>query len=532
MSLFDTLADITSDGKKPSKPQPGEPCIIPAPASLKRTSGMMPLKDAAIRCEGDGAEQAWQSISDIVHRAAGAPISPSGTGATVSFAIDSALTGKLGTEGYTLSITPKGLTARAATSAGLFYAAQSIRQLLPPSAEKGPLGTPASLPCLEIEDSPRFPWRGLMIDSARHFFPVATILKFVDIMALYKFNRLHLHLIDDQGWRLELLTMPELTAKGSSRRKSTPLEFPFGAGPAHSGHYTQTEIRAIIAHAAARHITVIPEIEMPGHSQSAFPSHPEITCTRGRFDVRTRWGINKDIMCAGSDETFAFIEKVLAETVEIFPSEYIHIGGDEAPKDRWKSCPRCQERIKHENLRDEHGLQSWFIRRVEDYLHILGRKLIGWDEILEGGLPPRATVMSWRGTSGGIKAAKQGHKVIMCPTSHCYFDYRQALLGEPMSMIGPPLSIRRVYSFDPVPAELRGTPGADCVLGTQANLWSEMIATTRHLEYMAFPRALAVAETAWSPVAAKDFDSFSTRTQPALERLAALDVNFRRPRYK
>jgi len=344
-------------------------------------------------------------------------------------------------------------------------------------------------------------------------------------MALHKFNRLHLHLVDDQGWRLEIEAYPKLTQIGAFREAADP-KARLAAGPAHGGFYTKDDMREIIAHAAANHITVVPEIEMPGHVQSALACEPSLTCRGEQLNVLTTWGINKNVYCAGSEEVFAFLESILTEVAELFPGLHIHVGGDECPKDRWRKCPKCQARIDAEGLADADELQSYFIRRIETFLAGLGKRLIGWDEILEGGLAPDATVMSWRGTEGGIAAAQAGHDVIMCPTSHCYFDYRQAAEGEPKAIGRAVLPLEKVYSFEPIPAELSGEQAAR-VLGTQGNIWTEYIPTGEHVEYMAYPRGSALAEVAWTPTALRNFDDFRQRLGSLLPRLDAMDVHYR-----
>ncbi len=380
--------------------------------------------------------------------------------------------------------------------------------------------TSLSLPQIHIVDKPRFRWRGVHLDSSRHFFPKEWVKKLIDLAAYYKLNTFHWHLTDDQGWRLEVKKYPRLTEVGAWRRETMEDGEPYG------GFYTQEDIKEVVDYARRRFITIVPEIEMPGHSLAALAAYPELSCTGGPFKVGTEWGVMNDVFCAGSEETFTFLENVLAEVSELFPGEFIHIGGDEVPKLRWKNCVRCQARIKAEGLKDESELQSYFIKRVEAFLHSRGRRLIGWDEILEGGLAPRATVMSWRGVAGGIEAARSGHDVVMSPTSHCYFDYYQGRVEEPKA-IGGFLPIDKVYSFEPIPPGLKPEEAAH-ILGAQANLWTEYIATPEHAEYMLFPRLWALAEVVWS-LKEKNWADFENRLRAHYDRLALRGVNYRVP---
>ena len=429
----------------------------------------------------------------------------------------------LGREGYRLTSGPSGVVIEAPGQAGLFYGLQTLRQLLH-------AGAPGTVPTLRITDAPRFPYRGMHLDVARHFFSVEFVERYIDLLSRFKFNTFHWHLTDDQGWRIEITGYPRLTEIGSCRRE-TVLERNFdpyiGDSTRYCGFYTQDEIRRVVAYAAARQITVIPEIEMPGHAQAAIAAYPELACTAGPFEVSTMWGVDEDILCP-SEATFAFLEGVLTEVIALFPGPYIHIGGDEAPKVRWKSSDVAQSVIQREGLKNEEELQSWFTQRIERFLHAHGRRLIGWDEILEGGLAPEATVMSWRGVSGGIAAAQQGHDVIMTPTSHAYFDYAQGEPGlEPFSG-GGNLPLERVYGFEPVPSVL--TPEqASHILGAQGNVWTEYLKTPDRVEWMVFPRMLAMAEVTWSPASARDWVGFVARLPGALAALDRMGVNYRPP---
>jgi hexosaminidase len=438
---------------------------------------------------------------------------------------------RLGREGYRLDVTPEKVTLSAPEATGIFYGLQTIRQLLPAEIlkESTVRGVAWTMPCVSIEDVPRFPWRGLMLDVCRHFMPKEFVKKFIDTMALHKFNVFHWHLTEDQGWRIEIRKYPRLTEIGS-RRAQTVIgrNTDRGDGKPHGGFYTHGDIREVVAYAAARHITVVPEIEMPGHAMAALASYPELACAPARFKVMEEWGISHDVYCAGNERVFVFLEDVLMDVMELFPGEFIHIGGDECPKDRWEACPKCQARMKAQGLKDGRELQSYFVRRVGEFLASSGRRLVGWDEILEGGLAPGATVMSWRGLEGGIAAAKAGHDVVMAPNTHTYLDHyqSQATDAEPPA-IGGYLPLEKVYQFEPVPAELSADE-ARHILGGQGQLWSEYLPDGRQVEYMAYPRAAALAEVLWTPGKLKDYADFSRRLAGHLRRLDALGVNYRR----
>jgi len=433
-------------------------------------------------------------------------------------------------EGYRLEVSPRRMTIRAPEPAGVFYAFQTIRQLLPPEILGGKpvAGVAWTIPCAIIEDAPRFAWRGLMLDVCRHFAPKEFVKKFIDGMALHKFNVFHWHLTEDQGWRIEIKKYPRLTEIGS-RREQTVIGHNTRSydGKPHGGFYTQDEIREVVAHAAARHVRIVPEIEMPGHAQAALASHPELACAPGPFKVMERWGISREVYCAGNERVFAFLEDVLAEVLELFPGRFIHIGGDECPKDRWRACPRCRARMKAEGLRNGRQLQSYFVRRIGDFLSSKGRRLVGWDEILEGGLAPGATVMSWRGMEGGITAAKSGHDAVMAPRPFTYLDQYQsrARRREPLA-IGGFLPLEKVYRHDPVPAALSADEGRH-ILGGQGQLWREYMPDEKQVEYMAYPRAAALAETLWSQPASKNYADFQRRLAIHLKRLDILGVQYR-----
>ena len=435
---------------------------------------------------------------------------------------------------YTLTVAPEGIEVTSSSGAGLFYGLQTLRQLLDDATARcagGRCPLPATrIPSVTIVDTPRFVWRGLHLDVVRHFQPVSFVKKYIDVMSRYKLNTFHWHLTDDQGWRIAIRQHPRLTSVGGCRKETMVarnFEPYVGDSTPHCGFYTQDEIRDVVRYAAERYVTVVPEIEMPGHAKAALAAYPELACTPGPFEVRTTWGVDDDIFCPG-DSTFALLEDVLTEVIELFPGRYIHVGGDEAPKTRWKASPLAQEVIRREGLKDEAELQSWFIRRIERFLNSKGRRLIGWDEILEGGLAPEATVMSWRGTSGGIAAARQGNDVIMSPNSHLYFDYYQGdARFEPLA-IGGLNPLERVYAYEPVPDSLTAAE-ATRILGPQANLWTEYLKTPDAIEYMVWPRALALAELAWSSREARDWESFLARLPGAFRSLDRLGVQYRVP---
>ena len=445
---------------------------------------------------------------------------------------------RVGKEGYTLDVSRTGISLRAPAPAGLFYATQTLRQLLPAEIFRAaPVPDIAwTVPAVAIEDSPRFAWRGAHLDVGRHFMPKEFVRKYIDLLALHKLNTFHWHLTEDQGWRLQIRKYPRLTDVGAWRPQSLigrqsaqrdTTQWQFDAEP-HGGFYTQEDAREIVAYAKARFITVVPEIEMPGHALAAIAAYPTLGVTGDSVGVGMRWGVYSDILNADAT-TVAFMQDVLSEVLEIFPGSYIHIGGDEADKAKWKTSPRIAARIQELGLKDENELQSWFIRQMDGFLTARGRRMVGWDEILEGGLAPNATVMSWRGTAGGIAAARAGHDVVMAPTSHTYLDYYQSenTGAEPIA-IGGFLPLERVYSFDPMPAELE-PQFAKHIIGGQAQVWTEYMQDPKKVEYMAFPRLTALAEAVWTPLARKDYADYRARLDVHLARLGALDVNFRKP---
>ncbi len=437
-------------------------------------------------------------------------------------------------EGYRFQVNRHKIQITAADDPGIFYGLQTLRQLLPPAVESG-LNSLAghTIQAMSIEDYPRFSWRGMHLDVSRHFFPVEFIKRYIDMIALHKMNVFHWHLTDDNGWRLEIKRYPKLTEICAWRvdreqedwRKWSPIKE--GETCSYGGFYTQEEVRDIVAYAASRQIMVIPEIEMPGHSSEIFAAYPELSCRGELLPVRpgSYWP-NEDILCAGNDSVFVFLENVLDEVIELFPAKYIHIGGDEARKTYWKTCEKCQARIKNEGLANEDELQSWFIQKIEQYIVSKGKNLIGWDEILEGGLAQEATVMSWRGMNGGIVAAKAGHDVIMTPTSHVYFDHYQGDKTTEPQAIGGFTPLEKVYGYEPIPSEL-SEEEAKFVLGSQANLWTEFVKTPEHAEYMVLPRMTALSEVLWSGKDQRDWADFQRRLPYLLSRFKYLGWNYR-----
>lgn len=410
---------------------------------------------------------------------------------------------RLGTEGYRMQVDRDKVLITSNDVDGIFYGVQTVFQLFEIQNLEDS-STDLVIPAIRIWDEPRFSYRGMHLDVARHFFDVDFVKRYLDLMAYYKFNTFHWHLTEDQGWRIEIKKYPKLTELGAWRIEKD--------GSRYGGFYTQDEIKEVVAYAKKLHITIIPEIEMPGHSRAALAAYPELSCTGKKQEIPNNWGVFKDIYCAGNDKTFEFIEDVLDEVIILFPGSYIHIGGDEAPKDRWEECDKCQARMKKEGLENEHELQSYFIKRIDAYLTSKGKKLMGWDEILEGGLAKNATVMSWRGMSGGITAARQGNEVVMTPGTHCYFDHYQADRAFEPKAIGGYTSLKKVYEFEPVPEDLF-TEQKSLILGAQGNVWTEYMHTTDYVEYMILPRMLALSEVLWGKEDSKNWSAFQERLQ-------------------
>ena len=441
------------------------------------------------------------------------------------------------TEGaYTLSVGKQGVSIQGRDAVGVFYGVQSLIQLLPPVKSAS-----LKVPFVTVTDAPRFAYRGMHLDVGRHFFPVSFLKKYIDYLALHKMNYFHWHLTEDQGWRIEIKKYPKLTQVGGYRNGTIIGHFP-GTGndnKRYGGFYTQEEVKEVVNYAAKRYITVVPEIEMPGHSSAAIAAYPELSCfpqestkfpektvwagdTTGK-QVQQTWGVFEDVF-APTEKTFAFLQDVIDEVVALFPSKYIHIGGDESPKENWKRSAFCQQLIKEKGLKDEHELQSYFIQRMEKYINKKGRTIIGWDEILEGGLAPNAIVMSWRGEAGGIAAAKQRHKVIMTPGSHVYFDHSQVKPDDSLT-IGGYTTVRKVYSYEPVPKELSASE-AKYVLGAQANVWTEYMKNPLKVEYQIFPRMSALSEVLWSPKSSRDWADFEPRLREQIRRYDLWKVHY------
>ena len=515
--------------------------IIPEPVSLVEMNGRFIFSEKSkiiLSTLNDETKLAGDYLAFLIKNPTGLSIPVEQGRKDISGSVFMSIdTSVVNNEGYVLNISPKKIVIKAKSAVGMFYAVQTLRQLLPVEVEskKKVEGLILSVPACAIKDEPRFLYRGMHLDVGRHIFPVAYIKRYIDMIALHKLNTFHWHLTEDQGWRIEIKKYSKLTEIGGFRKetlighgKDRPQVFD---GIPYGGFYTQEEVKDIVAYAKSKFVTIIPEIEMPGHALAALAAYPEFSCTGGPFEVATRWGIFPDVYCAGKDATFNFLEDVLSEVIDLFPGKYIHIGGDECPKDRWEKCPACQKRIKEEGLKDEKELQSYFISRIEKFLISKNRKLIGWDEILEGGLAPEATVMSWRGIDGGIEAAKQKHDVIMSPNQYVYFWWYQCEPeGQPLAA-GGYLPLEKVYSYDPLPAELNATE-QKYILGLQGCLWSEYIVSPELLEYMVYPRMFAIAETGWTPASKKDFEAFLSRFEIVKKRYDVIGINYFKGEYR
>ena len=511
--------------------------VIPLPQEISVGEGYLNLAGVKIVCDSGVPECAEKQISsfaaDLDAKVPGALFGPK-----MYFESDPSLA----EEEYVIEVTEKKATVKASGLSGYVYAIQTIKQMLPSSiwGDKNSTpfvpGNPAdksvqpeqakeaysdwALPVMTIRDYPRFAYRGMHLDCSRHFFSIEEVYRYLDIMAAHKLNRFHWHLTDDQGWRIEMKKHPRIIERGAWR-EGTVIAKNWGSndGIRYGGYYTQDELRQAVEYAAARGITIIPEIDLPGHMQSVLAAYPELGCTGGPYEVWTTWGVSKDVLCVGNEKVFEVLEDILDELVDIFPSEYIHIGGDECPKDSWKKCPKCQAKIKELGIKGdkkftaEDYLQSYVMNRVEAYLNGKGRKIIGWDEILDGNISETATIMSWRGTEGGIKAAQSGRNAIMTPGGYCYFDYFQAKerTKEPLA-IGSHLPVSQVYSYEPFDPVM--TP-EQCkhILGVQANMWTEYITSDAHLEYMLLPRMSALSEVQWCQPERKDFGRFRNSLQ-------------------
>lgn len=482
------------------------PALVPVPQHLTFEPGRTVDLSAATRICVPGQEKELIDVATLFSRDLARESDLSlkvdrKAGGDIRLMLDTSL----GEEAYRLTVGPEGVDIAGGSAAGVFYGLQSLRQLV---AQYG-----TTLPEVQVEDAPSFGYRGAMLDCCRHFFTVEEVKTFLDILALHKINRFHWHLTEDQGWRIEIKRYPELTKIGS-RRAETVLGNNSVAydGIPYDGYYTQDDVREVVAYAAERFIEVIPEIEMPGHASAALATYPWLGCAGEGYKVQTCWGVFPEVFCAGKESTFEFLQNVLSEVIELFPSKYIHVGGDECPKESWEKCPACQQRIRDEHLKNEHELQSYFILRMEKWLNERGRSLIGWDEILEGGISQSATIMSWRGAKGGIAAARAGNKVIMTPNTHCYLDYYQT--KDPRRLepwgIGGYVSVGKAYSLDPYDQLTEAE--RPYILGVQGNIWTEYIAGFAHLQHMVLPRLAALAEVGWS-YERRDAEDFRRRME-------------------
>ena len=538
-----------------------EPQIVPAPKSIQMTKGTLRLKGISINCDPAMDAQSQRAVRlfadrlSLVSDKTSSVASPVGLARTVEngklkglyFVQDASVA----PEGYKISVSRRSAVVRASSYSGFFYALQTLRQMLPASIYGTAQDVKAKwvIPCCEIEDAPRFAYRGLMLDCCRHFFSVDEVKKVLDAMSVYKLNRFHWHLSEDQGWRIEIDKYPRLTEVGAFRN-GTMIggDFKSNDGIRYGGYYTKEQIRDVIAYAAERGITIVPEIDLPGHMQAALASYPELGCAGSQpqpYEVWTIWGVSEQVLNVGREQTMLFLEDVLGEVADLFPGEYIHIGGDECPRDEWKTDPDCQAKIAELGLKDADGisaesrLQNYVTARMQKFLAGKGKKIIGWDEILEGDLAEGATVMSWRGTAGGIKAASMGYDAIMTPTTYCYLDYVQSgdLAAEPFSITHQwstpenawksAVTLEKLYGYEPlseIPAEAQNH-----ILGVQCNLWTEYIATPEHLEYMLFPRVLALSEIQWCAPEKKDFGRFKNDVAGHETKvLELLGVNYRK----
>lgn len=529
--------------------------IIPQPVFMEMLKGRFLVNSKTAVAATNNLEKEGRYLADLLSQNLNTSIAfqSGSSAAAIQLKLDTSI---LEDEGYTVSVTSQKIIVAGKTAKGVFYGIQTLRQLLPTAKVSTKNFT---IPAVKIQDYPRFSYRGMHLDVGRHIFPLDFIKKYIDLIAMHKMNTFHWHLTEDQGWRIEIKKYPKLTEIGSKRYGTIKGRFHKEAGndeTEYGGFYTQEEIKEVVKYAKERHVSIIPEIELPGHASAAIASYPFLSCfpneptfvtnnmgsKAGKLAqangtpkiVQETWGVFDDVFCAGNEKTFEFLENVLNEVIPLFPSEYIHIGGDECPKSNWKRCSNCQKRIQENQLADEHELQSYFIQRIEKYLNAKGKKIIGWDEILEGGLAPNATVMSWRGEKGGIEAAKQHHDVIMTPGTHCYFDKYQVdtkdQAKEPLA-IGGFLSIEKVYNYNPIPDEL-APDEKKYVLGAQGNVWTEYMKTTDYVEYMILPRMTALSEAVWSPNEAKNWNDFKTRLNTMKLRYEAMNLNYAKHVFK
>lgn len=507
--------------------------LVPKPVRLEERSGSftLPAKPViAVQSSNAEVRRIAQMLADQLAKSTGTTPSITTGKASNSISFVSAKGANLGAEGYALMVSPKQIVITAEQPQGFFYGVQSLMQLMP-AAVFSPTkvsGVTWSVPACIVEDQPRYGYRGSMLDVGRHFYPVDFIKKYIDLLAVHKMNTFHWHLTEDQGWRIEIKKYPKLTEQASIRPRTMvgPYKDRKYSDTPYGGFYTQDQVREVVKYAQDRFVTVIPEIEMPGHSIAVLSVYPELGANPDRvIPVTGTWGVHEQVLFP-REETFTFLENVLTEIMALFPSQYIHIGGDECPKVEWKQSKFCQDLMKKEGLKDEHELQSYFIRRIDKFVTSKGRRIIGWDEILEGGLSPNATVMSWRGVSGGIAAARQNHDVIMSPTTYCYLDYYQTDPKTQPVAIGGLLPLEKVYSFNPSVSDSLTAEQAKHVLGVQANIWTEYMPTAPYVEYMTYPRLIAVAETGWTPRDGKNIDDFKKRLEIHKKRLDYLKVNY------
>ncbi len=503
--------------------------IIPAPNHLKLGNGFYKLDETdvieftndQVKPLADYLREQVLTLTDVNVKIAQRKSNQKG----VNLLIDSLISDN--SEAYTLDVQNDYIKVVGASKQGLMFGIQSLLQVIYPNKKQGDV---VEVPVLKVIDQPLFKWRGMHLDVCRHFYSVEFVKHMLDMMAMHKLNTFHWHLTDDQGWRIEIKKYPKLTEISSVRKETMVGHYveknQIFDGTPYGGFYTQEQIKEVVDYATKLCITVVPEIEMPGHAVAALAAYPELSCTGGSFDVYTKWGVSDDVYCAGKEETFEFLQNILSEVAALFPGPYIHVGGDECPKKRWEKCPFCQKRMKENNLKDEMELQSYFIKRMEKFIASKGKKLIGWDEILEGGLPERATVMSWRGYEGGIEAAHTGHDVVMTPGGFCYFDHYQGKEEfEPLA-IGGYTTLSKVYEFKPIPPELE-KKSQKYILGAQANVWTEYITTEDKVEYMVFPRLCAMSEVLWTEESHKNYDNFIKRLNVHLKRLDKKGVNYR-----
>ncbi|RHR79185.1 beta-N-acetylhexosaminidase [Odoribacter sp. AF15-53] len=503
--------------------------IIPQPQQVTMADGGFTLSPKTVINVIKGADDltpACTFMSTLVEKSFGQPLSVV-NGEMKRDAINIAVDPSMRADAYDLTVGKKAIDIKAGSSKAVFYAMQSLRQMMPVGVEKGEKMDKIRIQNVRIQDEPRLAYRGTMLDVCRHFFTVDEVKTFIDMLALHKLSVFHWHLTDDQGWRIEIKKYPKLTEIGSQRKQTVigKNTGKYDGTPYGPYFFTQEEIKDVIQYAADRYITIIPEIELPGHALAALASYPELGCTGGPYEVCQMWGVFPEVFCPGNEKTFEFWEGVLEEVAELFPGEIIHIGGDECPRDAWKKCKKCQARMKKEKLKEEGDLQNYVVHRIEEFMKTKGKRILGWDEILEGDVSKTAIVMSWRGKKGGIEGAKRGNEVVMVPNDYAYFDYYQAkpVENEPFG-IGGYVPVEKVYSLDPT--EGLTPEEGEKIIGVQANLWAEYITTFSHAQYMLLPRMAAIAEVGWTPVAKKDYDNFLKRAKLMTQRYEALGYNF------